>query len=30
MKSCFDIYDVKLHQKYDGHSEKSEKFNFQL
>jgi len=30
MKSCYDIYNVKLPQEYNGHGEKDEKPNFQL
>ena len=28
MKSCFDMYHVKMLQEYDGHSEKCEKVDF--
>ena len=28
MKSCFDIYHVKMPQEYDGHGEKCEKLIF--
>ena len=28
MKSCFDIYHVKMPQEYDGHGEKCEKVDF--
>ena len=30
MKSYFDIYDVKMPQKYDGHGEKFKKVLFKL